>query len=386
MSIDLEGDLRREFDAARPPNNLTFSAESVLRQGSRITRRRRMVAAGSAAMAVGLVAVGATVMNRPHDTPAPQPATHTATTGIVRAETSAMNWGGSPLVEFNRDPRVELNVKFSIRAEDGRLHEVGRSSAGKPGQKADATWRSAVVDGHPVIIGLLPGDPTEISVKGGTYEGLTQSVVEGTGYTMFYITYPAVPPDRKTPARPAELSSIRWTGPNGIVDGIEGDRRLSGRALHLSDRLSVEVVLRPGAGGRTTVSGATRMRERGVGFGWDLSDTTVDPSGVAVVTGRQPIARRIVSAGVDGNEMLEGAPIAAGILPPGAAKIGVILTKGEALNPVVVLERLPDGRVIFAVMAESAHPSVPSKDSIKTVTWTNADGSQGRKDATQHKR
>ena len=66
-----------------------------------------------------------------------------------------------------------------------------------------------------------------------------------------------------------------------------------------------------------------------------------------------------------------------------ALTIGVILTTGEALNPVVVLVRLPDGQVSFAVKAESAHPSVPSKDSIKAVTWTNADGTQGRKDVTQ---
>jgi hypothetical protein len=33
--------------------------------------------------------------------------------------------------------------------------------------------------------------------------------------------------------------------------------------------------------------------------------------------------------------------------------------------------------------SEGAQPSQPSKDSIKAVTWTNADGSQGRKDVTQ---
>jgi hypothetical protein len=51
-----------------------------------------------------------------------------------------------------------------------------------------------------------------------------------------------------------------------------------------------------------------------------------------------------------------------------------------------VSERLSDGRVIFAIKAESAQPSQPSKDSIKAVTWTNADGSQGRQDVTQKPR
>jgi len=85
MTTDLEADLRREFDAARPPSTLTFSPDSVLRQGSRTIRRRRIIAAGSTAMAVGLVVVGSTLVDRPRDSATPQPATHTATTGIVRA-------------------------------------------------------------------------------------------------------------------------------------------------------------------------------------------------------------------------------------------------------------------------------------------------------------
>jgi hypothetical protein len=41
--------------------------------------------------------------------------------------------------------------------------------------------------------------------------------------------------------------------------------------------------------------------------------------------------------------------------------------------------------VIFAIKAEGAQPSNPSKDSIRSVTWINADASQGRKDVTQKK-
>jgi len=49
----------------------------------------------------------------------------------------------------------------------------------------------------------------------------------------------------------------------------------------------------------------------------------------------------------------------------------------------VVSDRLPDGRVIFAIKAEKAHPTDPSTDSIKAITWTYADGSPGRMDVTQ---
>ena len=73
----------------------------------------------------------------------------------------------------------------------------------------------------------------------------------------------------------------------------------------------------------------------------------------------------------------------AGILPPGSSGIGVILTTGVAPYPIVVSEVLADGRVIFAVRAQSAKPSDPSPDSIKAVTWTNPDGTQGRKEVTQ---
>jgi hypothetical protein len=80
MTIDLEGDLRREFNAATPPSSLTFNPESVMRQGSRSVRRRRIVAAGSAAMAVAVVATGASLFARPDDKGQPQPASSTAVT------------------------------------------------------------------------------------------------------------------------------------------------------------------------------------------------------------------------------------------------------------------------------------------------------------------
>ena len=375
MTTDLGADLRREFDAATSPSSLTFHPESVLRQGNWTIRRRRIIAAGSAAMAVGLVAVGATVMNRPHNTAAPQPATHTATSGIVRA-----SLGSFPLtaeVEVNRDPRVKSNVQFVVVTNKGRV-VVGVASTAKPGQRAEAIWKSGMVAGHPFTFGLVPGNDFDVKLVPGASYGFTNSEVKGTGYSVFSIMYKNG--DQKEPARPAQIASISWSGPTGIVDGIEGDHRLSGQILRLDSSESVKLVLRPGVGGRTTVSGEDRLRDSSGGASTPQTVATTDASGVAVVTGRYLIVRvatpvPIVSA--------EGAPIAAGILPPGASNIGAILTAGEAVNPVVVLVRLPDGRVSFAVKAESAHPSVPSKDSIKAVTWTNADGTQGRKDVTQ---
>ena len=149
-------------------------------------------------------------------------------------------------------------------------------------------------------------------------------------------------------------------------------------------------MLRPGKGGRTTVSGEARLRTSNGGYSTPQGVATTDASGVAVVSGRYPVERLVP---IDATHKQEGwyvgndgAPIAAGILPPGASDIGVVLTKDQALNPVVVLGRLPDGRVVFAVKAESAHPSRPSRDSIKAVTWTNADGSRGSKNVTQENR
>lgn len=395
MTIDLEGDLRREFDAATPPSSLTFHPESVVRQGNRSIRRRRFVASGSAAMAVALVATGATLLTRPHDSAAPQPATPaptrtatSGTSGIVHAETPAMQWGGSAQVEFNRDPSVKLNVKYSMVTDKGRRYEVGGSSAGKPGQKPDVTWRSAVVEGHPVTIGLVPGNPTNLSIDGGGNEGSTHEVVKGTGYTMFYVTYPTVRAAGKKSARPTEFASIRWAGPDGVVDGIAGKHRLSGRTLAIDTGVSVEVVLRPGDGTLTTVSGEARLRDAAGGYAMPLTVADTDAQGAAVMTGRYPTSRRITDK--DGRQSRyvnnDGAPVAAGILPPGASNIGVILTTNDIANGLPVTESLPDGRVIFAVKAEGARPSQASKDSIKAVTWTNADGSKGRKDVTQQKR
>jgi hypothetical protein len=54
MSTDLEADLRREFDAACAPSGLTFSPDSVVRKGKRTILRRRLIAGGSAAIAVVL--------------------------------------------------------------------------------------------------------------------------------------------------------------------------------------------------------------------------------------------------------------------------------------------------------------------------------------------
>jgi hypothetical protein len=99
-----------------------------------------------------------------------------------------------------------------------------------------------------------------------------------------------------------------------------------------------------------------------------------------VLTGRQPMARPTTTVV---NMTSDGPPVAAGILPPGSSGISVLLTSGFAPRPVVVSDRLPDGRVIFAIKAEKAHPTDPSTDSIKAITWTYADGSPGRMDVTQ---
>ena len=375
MTTDLEADLRREFDAATPPSSLTFQPESVLRQGNWTIRRRRLIAAGSAAMAVGLVATGASLLSHPHDRATPQPATRTATTGIVRAALESFPLTAQ--VELNRDPRVKSNVQFVVITNKGRV-VVGVGSTAKPGQRAEVIWKSGMVAGHPFTFGLVPGNDFDVKLVPGANYGFSNTEVKGTGYSVFSIMYKNG--DEKEPARPAQIASISWSGPTGIVDGIEGDHRLSGQILRLDSSESVKLVLRRGIGGRTTVSGETRLKDSSNGYFIPQTVATTDASGVAVVTGRYLIVR--VATPVSAVSA-EGAPIAAGILPPGASNIGVILTAGEALNPVVVLVRLPDGRVSFAVKAESAHPSVPSKDSIKAVTWTNSDGTQGRKDVTQ---
>ena len=113
---------------------------------------------------------------------------------------------------------------------------------------------------------------------------------------------------------------------------------------------------------------------RGGGVSTHLSwpVATSDPSGAAVVTGRQPLV------GVSHA----GPPIAAGILPPGSSGIGVITTDAGA-HPLIVSKVLDDGTVIFALKVASAKASDLGKNSIKAVTWTSFDGTKGRINVTQ---
>jgi hypothetical protein len=381
MSTDLEADLRREFDAVGAPSGLTFSPESVLRQGKRTIIRRRITAGGSAAIAVVLAVTGASLLTRPEDRAAPRPATRTATTGIVLGATAHM-WGGQSEVRFNRDPRVKNNVSFSVLGKDGKRYELGVASTGRPGQAPTAVWKSAMVEGHPITIGLFPGSMfgglTVAFVKDAPY-GVASEVLKGTGFSMFYIDY-RVGPNEKEAAQPTEIASISWSGPNGIVDGLQGDKRLTGRVLNLDKSASVKVVLRADDGGRTTVSGQVMVQIAGGGFTFSSPTVaTTNPSGAAFVTGRQPI---VASSQSDPLSQV-GPPIAAGILPPGSSGIGVILTTDAVARPIVVSKRLGDGRVIFALRVASTNAADPGKDSIKAVTWGNADGSQGRMDVTQ---
>ena len=159
--------------------------------------------------------------------------------------------------------------------------------------------------------------------------------------------------------------------------------RVTGRELFLSKTLSVELVLQPVDGGRTTVFGNTYVRVNGNAAGTTLTRATTAPAGVAVVTGHQSTSRTTSNGVVFTTD---GPPIASGILPPGSSGIGVILTTGVAPFPLVVSKTLPDGRVIFTMSAGFANPADPGKDSIKAVTWTNADGTRGRKDVTQQQR
>jgi len=385
MSTDLEADLRREFDALGAPSALTFSPESVLRQGHRTIRRHRILAAGSATMAVGLVAAGATLMTRPHDTAVPLPASHTATTGTFSSQVGLNS--DTFEASFQLDAGVATNVHYFAITPDGTRHEVGSSSTHKPGQSPDATWVSGLVAGHPVTIGLVTATARDVRITftdGGSY-GHASHQVPGTGYTMFAVPYPATAPA-------TDIASIRWYGPTGIVDGIDGDHRLIGRVVPISDTESAEVVLRADAGGAATVFGRLIDRNTAPDVGgsnaseipaYDLAAVTTDPSGVAVMTGRLTITRK---TGDVISTMSSGAPIAAGILPSGASDIGVELTDGGVRTGLATTERLPDGRVIFTMSAGFAHPADPGKDSIKAVTWTNADGTRGRKDVTQQQR
>jgi hypothetical protein len=374
MTTDLETDLRREFDAARPPSTLTFSPDSVLRQGSRTMRRRRIIAAGSTAIAVGLVVVGSMLMNRPHNSAVPQPATHTATTGNFSGQ---FGWPlGTFQIDFRLDAGVASKMHYNVVTPDGKRHDLGdRSKPGLSGPTPDAYWGSGTVDGHLVAIGLVPKTGSNIRVtfaNGVASFGPATSEVDGTGYTMFAVAYPLT-------AGPVDIASIRWAAPSGIVDGVEGDHRLTGRVLDLGGAVSLEVVLRPGIGGWTTVFGQSRTQTSGNGSSTDLSAATTDPFGVAVVTGDQLLFRNAK----DGKEFIDGPPVAAGILPPGASGIGWVLSAGSGASPVVVSERMPDGTVIFAIKVPSAQESSLVKATVKAVTWTNADGTQGRKDVTQ---
>jgi hypothetical protein len=392
MSTDLETDLRREFDTIRAPSTLTFSPESVLHKGERTIRRRRLIAAGSTAIAVALVAGGATLLTRPHDSAAPLPAAHTATTGIVRAETAPLIWGGQLEVGFDRDTRVGSNVRYSVVGRDGQRHELGVSSTSKPGQEPTATWKSGMVDGHPVTIGVFPGqifDALTITFANGISYPVGSEELKGTGYMMFYVDYTALAPEGE-PRRPSEIASIRWSGPSGAIEGVVGDHRLSGRVFSLSQTLSnrivapsqtlsVDVVLRPAGSGRTTVFGQTHLTDSSFWYGYDLSAATTDSSGAAVATGRTATLKTVKGLRIG----TAGAPIAAGILPPGSSVIGVVLTTNDAVAGVAVSDRLRDGSVIFAINGDISRSPDPSKDSIKAVTWTNADGTPGRIAVTQ---
>jgi hypothetical protein len=387
MSTDLETDLRREFEAARAPGSLTFSPDSVARTGRRTIRRRQIIAAGSTTMAIALIAGGVALLTTPDNSAAPPPANRTATTGIVLARTGHM-WGGQSEVRFNRDPTVQSNMRYSIVGKDGRRHELGVSSTGTPDQKPTASWKSGMVDGHPVTFGVYPGrtsDPLTIVFANGISYPVGSEELRGTGYMMFYVDYSAWV-SQKEPARPSKIASIRWSGPSGVVDGIESDHGLTGRVFTVGKNLQVEVVLRPGDGGRTMVFGTTRFTDGRGSYGFDLSSATTDPTGVAVVTSRQPITERVL---VDGRKVMsgtDGPPLAAGVLPPGASDIGAILTTNVVANGLPVSESLPDGRVIFAFQTEATQPSNPNRDSIKAVTWTNANGTRGRIAVTQKQR
>jgi hypothetical protein len=376
MTTNFETDLRREFDAARTPSTLTFSPESIVLQGHRSIRRRRFLASGSAAMAVGLIALGATLVTRPHDSALPPPATSTVSTGIVRAETGPLIWGEHLEVGFDRDPRVGSNVRYSVVGRDGRRHELGVSSIGKPGQEPTAQWKSGMVDGHPVTIGVFPGGKSHalaISFSNGISYPIGAEELKGTGYTMFYVDYAALANEKERAVRPSGIASIRWAGPSEAIDGVEGDHRLSGRVLPLSKTLSVDVVLRPAGGGRTTVFGQTHLQDGIFSYGFDLSAATTDPRGAAVATGRAPTITT-----TNGHRVgVRGARVAAGILPAGASGIWMFLSGNDAVGVRAVSGRLPDGRVVFAATGDVLGSGDPSKDVVKTVIWTYADGTHG---------
>ena len=116
----------------------------------------------------------------------------------------------------------------------------------------------------------------------------------------------------------------------------------------------------------------------------DLNAAATDASGAAIVTGHQPILERTLSQGQYVMEAVAGPPVAAGVLPSGATDIGVDLASGETIPGRALTQRLPDGRVIFALNVTYGTAD-PRRASIKAVTWHNADGTQGRIAVTQKK-
>lgn len=104
-----------------------------------------------------------------------------------------------------------------------------------------------------------------------------------------------------------------------------------------------------------------------------------------MVTGRTPFLQNATIKGVRTAEVHGGGPLAAGVLPPGATAVGVVLTTNEARTGLEVTKRLPDGRVILALDASFGRSANPAQDSIRAVTWTNADGSKGQIKVTQKK-
>jgi hypothetical protein len=383
MTTDPEADLRREFDAASRPLGLHFSPESILRQGAQTVRRRRNIAVGSVAMAVAVVATGANLLSRPHDTAAPQPANHTAKAGIVRAGME-LNSGTSFQFELNLDPMVTSNLKLFISFKNRQHQQLGAWSLARPGQKPDAIWKSGMWEGHPYTVGLVPGVGAGVTLAGAASYEIMSDETTIPGYTTFAVEYKNW--REKEAARPANIAAIAWSGPTGVVDGVEGDHRLTGQIVTIDRSVSVQVALRPTEAGRPTVFGAARLHTSSGSYATPLSAPTTDASGAAVMTGGYPLARRIPTGERNGLHITDnGPPIAAGILPSGASDIGVNLTSGAAMTGIAKSEPLPDGRVAFAVNA-SFGKSDPSKDSVNAITWTNSDGSRSRLKVIQKRR
>jgi hypothetical protein len=288
-------------------------------------------------------------------------------------------------VEINRDPAVQSNVKFFASSDDREpRQEVASFSFDKPGQEPDAVWKSGMVQGHPFTFGLVPSTDFEVTLAAGADHGITYDEVKGTGYTAFAVIYKNG--EEKEAARPAQIARITWSGPGGAVEGIEGNHRLTGRQVNIERAISVQVVLRPGNdGGRSTVlAQVRRTSDSGSSYRFPLTATPTDASGVAVVAGRYPVKRQITKGNVNAPVIAaDGAPLATGILPRGASHIEVILRTGPAVSEITAVERMADGKVMFAIQTDRGRLTEPSQSSIKAVTWTNADGSKGRREVNQ---